>query len=80
MQRASQRFYSRHRMHRTFLLHCFRDRRLLLAPKRLGDVLASGAADWIGMTDDERTLRADFHLNELDYEDHETRARLSRRM
>ena len=24
-----------------------------------------GAADWIGMTDEERTLRADFHLNEL---------------
>jgi hypothetical protein len=64
MEAASNRFYSGHRMHRTYLLHCFRDERLKIAPKRLGEVLGSVAADWMGMTDDERSLRSDFEMRD----------------
>ena len=62
MEAASKRFYSSHRMHRTYLLHCFRDERLKIRAQRLGEVLGSVAADWVGMTDDERSLRSDFEL------------------
>lgn len=62
LARSTARFYSTHRMHRTYLLHCFRDERLKIAPQRLGVVLGSVAADWVGMTDNERTLRSDFEM------------------
>lgn len=64
MESAKKRFYSSHRMHRTYLLHCYRDERLKIAPQRLGEVLGSVAADWLGMTDGERTLRSDFELRQ----------------
>ena len=60
LNEASNRPAPLHKMHRTQLGRARTDTRLMVSAERAGTVIGSVCADWVGMTDAERTLRRDF--------------------
>jgi hypothetical protein len=62
MKSAAHQNVSGHRLHRTYLIGARHDRRLAIPADRAGQVIGAISADWLGMSDAERSLRRDFYL------------------